>query len=108
MKNIALLPECDKTVGGDKLDFCGDASSVAASLATIKILLDSVVSTKDAVFTTVGIKYFFYASFLPDTEYMRMKLKIIAQEIIDQYHLQDLQENGWVYMKFLKGMLGLK
>ena len=39
---------------------------------------------------------------------MNMKLKIIPQEIIDQYHLQDLQENGWVYMKIVKGMPGLK
>ena len=46
------------TVGGDKLDLCGDASSVAASLATVKILLNSVVSTKDAVFTTADIKDF--------------------------------------------------
>ena len=90
------------------MDFCGDASSVAASLATVKLLLNSVVSTKDAVFTTADIKYFFYASFLPDPEYMKMKLKMIPQEIIDQYHLQDLQENGWVYMKIVKGMPGLK
>ena len=54
------------TVGGDTLDFCGDASSVAASLATVKLLLNSVVSTKGAKFTTADIKYFFYASFLPD------------------------------------------
>ena len=39
---------------------------------------------------------------------MNIKLKIIPQEIIDQYQLQDLEENGWVYMKILKGMLGLK
>ena len=78
------------TVGGDKLDFCGDASSVAASLATLKLLLNSVVSTKGAKFTTADIKGFFYASFLPDPEYMKMKLKIIPQEIIDQYQLQDL------------------
>ena len=39
---------------------------------------------------------------------MKMKLKIIPQEIIDQYQLQDLEENGWVYMKILKGMPGLK
>ena len=96
------------TVGGDKLDFCGDASLVAASLATVKLLLNSVVYTKDAIFTTVDIKDFFYASFLPDPEYMKMKLRIISQEIIDQYHLQDLQENGWVYMKIVKGMPGLK
>ena len=31
------------TVGGDKLNICGDASSVAASLATVKLLLNRVV-----------------------------------------------------------------
>ena len=50
------------TVGGDKLDFCGDASSVEASLATVKLLLNSVVSTKGAKFTTADMKDFFYAS----------------------------------------------
>ena len=45
------------TVGGDKLDFCGDASSVAASLATVKLLLNSVVSTKGAKFTTADITH---------------------------------------------------
>ena len=96
------------TVGGDKLDFCGDASSVADSLATVKLLFNSVVSTKDEKFTTADIKEFFYASFLPDPEYMKMILKIIPQEIIDQYQLQYLEENGWVYMKIVKGMPGLK
>ena len=37
-----------------------------------------------------------------------MKLKIIPQEIIDQYQLQDLQENVWVYMKIVKDMPVLK
>ena len=87
---------------------CEDASSVAASIATGKLLLNGAVSTKDAIFTKVDIKDFFCASFLPDPEYMKMKLRIIPQEIIDQYHLQDLQENGWVYMKIVKGMPGLK
>ena len=95
------------TVGGDRLDFCGDASSVAASLATVKILLNSVVSTKGAKFTTADIKDSFYASFLPDPEYMNMKLKIIPQEIINQYQLQDLEKDGWVYMKIVKGIPGL-
>ena len=96
------------TVGGDKLDFCGYVSSVAASLATLKFLLNIVVSTKDANFKTADIKDFFYASFLPDPQYMKMILKIIPQEIIDQYQIQDLQENGWVYMNIVKGMPGLK
>ena len=56
---------------------------MAASLATAKILLNGVVSTKDTIFTTADIKDFFFASFLPDPEYLKMKLKIIPQEIID-------------------------
>ena len=96
------------TVGGGKLDFCGDASSVAASLATVKLLLNSVVSTKDGKFTTADINDFFHASFVPDPEYMKMKLKIIPQEIINQYQLQDLEEIGWVYMTIVKGVPGLK
>ena len=67
------------TVGGNKLDFCGYASSVAAFVATVKLLLNRVVSTKDKNFTTADIKDFFCASFLPDPEYMKMKLKIIPQ-----------------------------
>ena len=43
------------TVGGNKLDFCGDASSVVASQDTVKLLLNSVVSTKGAKFTTADI-----------------------------------------------------
>ena len=39
---------------------------------------------------------------------MKIKLKIIYQEIIDQYQLQDLEKDGWVYMKIVKGMPGLK
>ena len=46
--------------------------------------------------------------FWPDPEYMKMKLKIIPQEIIDQYQLQDLEKDGWVYMKIVKGIPGLK
>ena len=90
------------------MDFCGDASSVAASLATVKLLLNSVVSTKGPKFTRSDIKDFFNAYFLPDPEYMKMKLKIIPQEIINQYQLQDLEKDGWVYMKIVKGMPGLK
>ena len=39
---------------------------------------------------------------------MKMKLEIIPQEIIDQYQLQDMEKDGWVYMKIVKGMPGLK
>ena len=96
------------TVGGDKLEFVGDASSVAASLSTVKLLLNSVISTENAVFTTADVKDFFYGSILPEPEYMKLALKTIPQEIIQQYNLNQLEVEGWVYIKIVKGMPGLK
>ena len=40
-------------------------------------------------------------------EYMRIPYKIIPQEIIDKYKLNDIEEKGWVYIKIVKGMYGL-
>ena len=40
---------------------------------------------------------------------MRITLKIIPQEIIDDYNLTSLVNNqGWIYMRITKGMHGLK
>ena len=52
------------TVGGDKLEFLGNTSSVAAFLATsVKVLLNNVVSTDGAIFTTADIKIFLWLPF---------------------------------------------
>ena len=40
-------------------------------------------------------------------EYMRLPIKIIPQEIINKYNLNDIVEDGWVYVKIVKGMYGL-
>ena len=40
---------------------------------------------------------------------MKLHLHIIPQEIIDEYALHNLvDEDGWVYLKIMKGMYGLK
>ena len=40
---------------------------------------------------------------------MKLHLHIIPQEIIDKYALHDLvDKDGWVYLKTVKGMYGLK
>ena len=40
-------------------------------------------------------------------EYMRLPLKLIPTEIIQQYKLNDIAEEGWVYVKIVCGMYGL-
>ena len=45
----------------------------------------------------------------PYMPFMRIPLKIIPQEIIDDYNLKALvDDQGWIYMRIKKGMYGLK
>ena len=39
---------------------------------------------------------------------MNLPLEIIPDEIIQQYNLEELSDNGWVYLEILKAMYGLK
>ena len=39
--------------------------------------------------------------------YIRILIKTIPQNIIDKYNLNDIVEDGWVYVKIFKGMYGL-
>ena len=45
------------TVGGDRINCPGDLSTPAVSLLTVKLLVNSVISTEGAEFMTLGIKF---------------------------------------------------
>ena len=68
------------TVRGGKLEFFGNSSSVTASLATVKILLNSVVSTPNTIFSSADIKDFFYGTLLPEPEYMKLSIKSFVKK----------------------------
>ena len=38
---------------------------------------------------------------------MRLALNVLPEEIILQYNLRDIAEDGYVYLKILKGMYGI-
>ena len=71
------------TVGGDKLDYEGDASSPAASLIEIQLLINSAISGSKigARFLTLDIKDQFLQSILPEPEYMRIHSRYFFQDI---------------------------
>jgi hypothetical protein len=96
------------TVGGDKLDFPGVTTTQCASLTTTKCLLNSTVSTPDAKFLVLDVKNYYYGTPMTRYEYMKLALKLIPQEIIDQYNLLSLAVDGYVYIEIRKGMPGLK
>ena len=39
---------------------------------------------------------------------MRVQLSLVPDEVINQYNLRQLAEDGWVYIEIRKGMPGLK
>jgi hypothetical protein len=98
------------TIGGDRIIFHGEVSTKAADITTVKMHLNSVVSTPNGKFCGGDVKDFYLNTPMDpkDWAYMRIPLKVIPQEIIDEYGLMDLVHNGAVYVVVMKGMYGLK
>ena len=96
------------TVGGDRLDYEGSTTTRMASLTTTKCLFNSVLSTPNARFMDADIANFYYKTPLDIYEYAQMPIKLIPQDIIDEYNLIDITVNGIVYIEIRKGMPGLK
>ena len=95
------------TVGGNLITYAGDKSTATADITTIKALLNSVISTRNAKFCTADIKNFYLGTPLAEYEYMKLRLAIIPDEIIEQYNLLHIAVDGWVYCEIKKGMYGL-
>ena len=95
-------------VGGDKLDYPGITATDTSSISTLKLLLNSVISTPLARFCTLGIYSYYYNTLMLRYEYMRIPLSLIPDEIVAQYDLRKLSKDGWVYMEIRKGIPGLK
>jgi hypothetical protein len=79
-----------KCAGGDRLDFPGPTATQTASLTTIKILLNSTISTPGARFSAFDIKNFYYGTPMNRYEYMKLHISKIPTEIIDEHSLASL------------------
>ena len=96
------------TVGGNLLDYHGDTSTTTIDVTTTKIHLNSIISTPNAKFATVDIDNFYLNNLLPESEWMKLPIFIIPNELIQRYYLHDIVSDGWVYVETLKGIYGLK
>ena len=97
------------TIGGDVLDYYGDASSPAASLLETKLLINSVISTPGARFMSMDLKDHFLCTPMLNPECMKIPYKYFpGDDIKEKYELDKLVQDGYVYCKIKKGMYGLK
>ena len=95
------------TVGGDQVDYPFDVSTKAADLTTAKLLVNSVLSTKNGMFLTADLKDFYLGTPMARYEYMRVPIWMLPDDIIAQYNLTPLFHNGYVYVEIRRGMYGL-
>ena len=96
-------------VGGDRLEYNGNIRTPTADLTTVKLLLNSTISTKNANFMTMDINKFYLGTPMETYKYGRFHRRDVPQPIIDKYKLEDMFDNkGYVYLEIQRGMYGLK
>ena len=96
------------TVGGDRINFPGDCGTPVTDILTVKLLLNSDISTKIARFVTIDTKNFYLNTPMDRPEFMRLRVADMPDSIVKQYNLQDKVTNdGYVYVRVSRGMYGL-
>ena len=76
-----------------------DLSTPMADLMTIKLLLNSIISTPGAKFVTLDIKDFYLNIPMKDPEFLCMKLDHFPQDIIDNCELKEkADKKGYFYI----------
>ena len=95
-------------MGRNQTNCPSDCGTPASELLTLKLLLNSVISTPGSKFMTINISNFYLNTPMDRYEYMRMKLNISPDDVIVEYNLcEKVETNGYVYIKVCKGMYEL-
>ncbi len=79
-------------------------------MVTVKLNLNSVISTMGACYCTINLKIFFLMMLMSRPKFMHMKLKDLPNKFISLYNLQEkiaVTSNGFIYIKIQKGMYSL-
>ncbi len=96
------------TMGGNLVNYPDDCGTPTADIITVKILLNSIVSTLNAKFMTIDLKDFYLMTPMSRYEYFRMKLDLFPEDIIDEYNLKDIVDaDGNIFCEVRRGMYGL-
>jgi hypothetical protein len=96
------------TLGGNLVNYPGDVGTRTADLLTVKLLLNSVISTPGAKFMSLDISNFYLMAPMSRYEYVRMNLDDFPKEIIDKYNLRELaSKDGGVIAECRRCVYGL-
>jgi hypothetical protein len=95
-------------MGGNLVNCPDDCRTPTADIITVKLLLNSIISTNNAKFMMIDLKDFYFMTSMTRYEYFRMKLNLFPDNIIKEYKLWDIVDNnGNIFCKVPHGMNGL-
>ena len=96
------------TVGGDRIHYPGDCGTPTADLLTVKIMLNSVISTPRAKFMMMDLKFFYLNSSMIRYKYHWLYMSNTSDDVIQHYQLQQkATDNRYIHVEIRKGMYGL-
>ena len=96
------------TMGGNLVNYPNDCGTPTADLLTVKLMLNSIISTPNAKFMTIDLKDFYLLTPMNRYEYFRMKLNLFPHDVIEEYKLNDkVDANGYIFCEVRRGMYGL-
>jgi hypothetical protein len=94
--------------GGNRVHHPGDAGTPTTNLLTIKLLLNSIISTPNAKFMMMDIKDFYLNTPIARYEYMQLQIADMPEDVITHYKLTDIAtHDGYIFCEIQKGMYGL-
>ena len=96
------------TMGGDRTNCPFNCGTPTAELLTIKLLLNSVISTPGEKCMIIDISNFYLNTPMDCYKYTRMKLDMFPDDVIEEYNLCDkVEPNGYVYIEVQTDMYWL-
>ena len=90
------------TVDSEKLTYDVPVFNPTAYLTMSKIHCNSVLSTPDAKYIILDVKNLYLNNIMKKGEYYKISIKLIYQEIIDKYDLDNKQIYGYIYVRVEK------
>ena len=89
-------------MGGDQSDYKDETTTRTVDVTTVKMHLQSVLSTVRGKYVGLDLKDFYLATPMEEYKYARIKAEYIPTEMMDKYNLWDLANNEFLYIEIRK------
>ena len=95
-------------VGGNLIDYPNPITTRICDLVTFKMHIYSTLSQSKRKYCSFDIKNFYHNTPMEHSEYMKIQIAQIPDEIVAEYNLQNkVHSDSAVYIEIRKGMYGL-